>query len=49
MALARRYRRPPAELPALLAQWQAELRALDAAADLDALEARGEQAARSAY
>ena len=38
MSLARRYRRPPAELPALLAQWKAELRALDAAADLDALQ-----------
>ena len=36
--LARRYRRAPAELPALLAQWQDELRALDAAADLDALQ-----------
>ncbi|MBA4176644.1 MAG: DNA repair protein RecN [Leptothrix sp. (in: Bacteria)] len=36
---ARRYRRTPAELPALLAGWQAELKALDAAADLDALEA----------
>jgi len=38
MALARRYRRPPAELPALLVQWQDELRELDAAADLDALQ-----------
>ncbi|MES2990946.1 MAG: DNA repair protein RecN [Pseudomonadota bacterium] len=38
MSLARRYRRPPQELPALLAQWQEELHALDAAADLDALE-----------
>jgi DNA repair protein RecN (Recombination protein N) len=39
MALARRHRRPPAELPALLAQGRRELAALDAAADLDALEA----------
>ncbi len=39
VSLARRYRRPPAELPALLAQWRAELKALDAATDLDALEA----------
>ncbi len=39
MGLARRYRRPPAELPALLAQWQAELAALDAATDTAALEA----------
>ena len=38
MSLARRYRRPPAELPALLAQWKLELRALDAAADLDTLQ-----------
>ena len=38
MGLARRYRRAPAELPALLAQWKDELRALDAAADLDALQ-----------
>lgn len=39
MSQARRYRRPPAELPALLAQWQDELKALDAATDLDALRA----------
>ncbi|MDO8419636.1 MAG: DNA repair protein RecN [Rubrivivax sp.] len=38
VALARRYRRGPAELPALLAGWQAEMKQLDAAADLDALE-----------
>jgi DNA repair protein RecN (Recombination protein N) len=38
VSLARRYRRAPAELPALLAGWREELRALDAAADLDALE-----------
>ncbi|MBT9490639.1 MAG: DNA repair protein RecN [Rubrivivax sp.] len=38
LALARRYRRPPAELPALLSGWQAELAALDAATDLAALE-----------
>lgn len=38
MGLARRYRRPPAELPALLAQWQGELKSLDAAADLAGLE-----------
>ncbi|MEP7300284.1 MAG: DNA repair protein RecN [Caldimonas sp.] len=48
VGLARRYRRPPAELPALLAQWRSELRALDAAADLDALRAASE-AARGAY
>jgi DNA repair protein RecN (Recombination protein N) len=38
MSLAKRYRRPPAELPALLTQWKDELRALDAASDLDGLE-----------
>ncbi len=38
MGLARRYRRPAADLPALLAQWQSELRALDAATDTAALE-----------
>lgn len=38
MGLARRYRRPPAELPALLAQWRSELTALDAATDLDGLQ-----------
>ena len=46
MTLARRYRRPPAELPALLAQWQDELQALDAAADLDALERAARRGAR---
>jgi DNA repair protein RecN (Recombination protein N) len=48
LGLARRHRRPPAELPALLAQWQGELAALDAAADLAALE-RASDAARAAY
>ncbi len=38
VALARRHRRTPGELPALLAQWKAELQALDAAADLQSLE-----------
>jgi DNA repair protein RecN (Recombination protein N) len=38
MSLARRYRRPPPELPALLAQWKTELQALEAAADLDGLQ-----------
>lgn len=44
VSLARRYRRAPAELPALLDQWKTELRALDAATDLDALEAALAQA-----
>jgi DNA repair protein RecN (Recombination protein N) len=48
MALARRYRRPPAELPALWSQWQGELRALDAAADLEGLQ-RALEAASAAY
>jgi DNA repair protein RecN (Recombination protein N) len=38
ISLARRYRRPPAELPALLAQWKDELHALDAASDSEALQ-----------
>jgi DNA repair protein RecN (Recombination protein N) len=48
VGLARRYRRPPAELPALLAEWKTALRALEAAADLDALRSAG-VAARAAY
>jgi DNA repair protein RecN (Recombination protein N) len=48
VGMARRHRRPPAELPALLAAWQGELAALDAAADLDALE-RASEAAHAAY
>ena len=48
MGLARRYRRSPAELPALLAGWRDELRRLDAAADLDALQ-KASEAAQSAY
>jgi DNA repair protein RecN (Recombination protein N) len=38
VALARRYRRTAAELPAVLAGWKAELQRLDAAADLQTLE-----------
>ncbi|HEV8315464.1 MAG TPA: DNA repair protein RecN [Burkholderiaceae bacterium] len=48
MSLARRYRRPPTELPALLAQWQAEAQQLDAATDLAALE-RAAADAEAAY
>jgi DNA repair protein RecN (Recombination protein N) len=44
VALARRYRRMPAELPALLAGWKDELKSLDAAADLDSLERNCRQA-----
>ena len=48
VGLARRHRRPPAELPALYAQWQGELRAIEAAGDLDALQA-AHDAAKLAY
>ena len=34
VGLARRYKRPPAELPELLASWQSELQKLDESADL---------------
>jgi DNA repair protein RecN (Recombination protein N) len=48
MSLARRYKRPPGELPSLLAAWKAELHRLDAAADLQLLE-KAEQASAAAY
>ena len=48
VSLARRYKRPPAELPELLAGWQSDLRALDAAADLVQLEKKESQA-QTAY
>ena len=48
MLLSRRYRRQPQELPALLAQWRAELAALDAASDPAQLEA-ALAAARQAF
>ncbi|MFM8610530.1 MAG: DNA repair protein RecN [Burkholderiaceae bacterium] len=48
MALARRFRRPPADLPELLAGWKAELARLEQAADLAALE-RAEAQARDAF
>ena len=48
MALARRYKRPPDELPALLAGWKSELSRLDAAGDLGALE-KAEAAARESF
>lgn len=38
LALARRYHRPPDELPALLAQWKAERQALDAASNPEQLQ-----------
>jgi DNA repair protein RecN (Recombination protein N) len=48
LSLARRYKREAHELPELLERWQTELKALDAATDLNALE-RAEDSARSAY
>jgi DNA repair protein RecN (Recombination protein N) len=48
MALARRFRRPPEDLPALLVQWRQELAQLDAATDLAGLE-RAAVAARTAF
>ncbi len=48
LSLARRYKRPPAELPELLAAWRAELQTLDAAADLVNLE-RIEARTHNAY
>jgi DNA repair protein RecN (Recombination protein N) len=48
LSLARRYKRPPEELAALLAGWKQELNALEAASDLEGLEAQ-EKAASQAY
>ncbi len=48
VALARRYKRTPQELPSLYLAWQQELARLDAAVDLAALEA-AEQKAKSAF
>jgi len=39
MTLARKYKRPPGELPALLQGWKSELQQLDAATDLEKLSA----------
>lgn len=48
LQLARRYRRTPQELPQLQQAWQAQLHALDAAADLPHLTQQAEQA-QAAY
>jgi DNA repair protein RecN (Recombination protein N) len=48
VSLVRRYRRPAAELPALLAEWKVAQARLDAAADLGALE-RGAAEAQAAW
>jgi DNA repair protein RecN (Recombination protein N) len=47
MQLARRYRRQPGELPALLQTWREELRALDASADLEALQRAADEGERA--
>jgi DNA repair protein RecN (Recombination protein N) len=48
MGMAKRYKRPPAELSTLLAGWKEELARLDATADLAAL-GEAEKAAQTAY
>ena len=48
MSLARRFKRPPEELPALYQEWQQRLSQLDAATDLQALEA-AQHKAEAAY
>jgi DNA repair protein RecN (Recombination protein N) len=47
MSLAKRFRRTPEELPALLHSWQSDLAKLDAASDLDTL-AKAESQSREA-
>jgi DNA repair protein RecN (Recombination protein N) len=47
IGLARRFRRPPQELASLLAQWRAELAALDASSDMAALERSVAEAERA--
>lgn len=48
MQLARRYKRTPQELPALLQSWREELRQLDAVVDIDRLR-KAEQQAHEAF
>jgi DNA repair protein RecN (Recombination protein N) len=48
MSLARRYKRQPADLAALLQSWRAELKRLELASDLDGLE-KAQLAAWQAY
>ncbi|MBD7961661.1 DNA repair protein RecN [Comamonas avium] len=48
MQLARRYKRTPQELPALLQSWREELRQLDAVVDIDRLR-KAEQQAQEAF
>jgi len=44
ISLARRYKRTPEDLPALLASWKTELAQLDAAADLEGLQQQAKKA-----
>ena len=48
LSLARRYKRAPAELPGLLDSWKLDLHKLDAAADLEGLQAK-QAATEQAY
>ena len=48
LSLARRYKRPPEELASLLSGWRQELNTLEAASDLEGLEAQ-EKAASQAF
>ncbi len=48
ISLARRYKRPPEDLPGLLEGWRSELHALDSAADIESL-ADAEADSRAAY
>ena len=48
LSLARRYKRPPEELASLLSGWKQELNTLEAASDLEGLEAQ-EKAASQAF
>ena len=48
LSLARRYKRPPEELTSLLSGWRQELNTLEAASDLEGLEAQ-EKAASQAF
>lgn len=48
LSLARRYKRQPQELPALLMSWKTALKALDTASDVDALRS-AESTAHAAY
>jgi len=47
VSLARRYKRPPEELPTVWNQWKQELARLDAAGDLQALQATEQQTAEA--